>query len=207
MTTIWPATVRRPSRTAKRGWRNTRNPSRESDAVEPGKTTIERILKDKPVSTPTPAAKDASCEEEESPERSVIANYPNHVWGRSAGFDNRFPFRRAVDIVDAQRVFSTLARLLVARSDRRPRLAPCHGIHDLPEAANFPGDSEVLGSHKRHPACRYPRFEPRPGWPNGSPCAAPRVPVRGKRGVRINLDVTFHAEQAHLPIIKLRCAA
>ncbi len=37
--------------------------------------------------------------------------------------------------------------------------------------------------HRRHPACRYPRFEPRSRWPRGAPCAAPRVPVRGKLGL------------------------
>ena len=61
--------------------------------------------------------------------------------------------------------------------------------------------------HQRHPACRYPRFEPRSRWPRGAPCAAPRVPVRGKSGVRINLNVAYHAEQTHLPIVKLRRAA
>jgi hypothetical protein len=61
--------------------------------------------------------------------------------------------------------------------------------------------------HRRHPACRYPRFEPRWRWPRGAPCAAPRVPVRGKPGVRLNLDVAHHADQGHLPIVKLRRAA
>jgi transcriptional regulator with XRE-family HTH domain len=61
--------------------------------------------------------------------------------------------------------------------------------------------------HRRHPACRYPRFEPRSRWPRGAPCAAPRVPARGKSGVRLNLDVAYHAEQRHLPIVKLRRVA
>jgi len=60
--------------------------------------------------------------------------------------------------------------------------------------------------HRRHPACRYPRFEPRAHWPRGTPCAAPAVPVRGKPGVRLELEVAYHAGQAHLPIIHLRRA-
>jgi len=61
--------------------------------------------------------------------------------------------------------------------------------------------------HHQHPACRYPRFEPRSRWPRGAPCTAPRVPVGGKSGVRLKLDVACHAEQTHLPIVKLRRAA
>lgn len=46
-----------------------------------GKTTVERILKEEPVSPPTSATESTASEEGESPERIVIANYPNHVWG------------------------------------------------------------------------------------------------------------------------------
>src|SRR6266496_6399977 len=35
----------------------------------------------------------------------------------------------------------------------------------------------------RRPAFRQPRFEPRPGWPRASPCAAPRTLVKGQPGV------------------------
>ena len=40
-----------------------------------------RILKEEPVAPPTSATEGATSEEQESPERIVIANYPNHVWG------------------------------------------------------------------------------------------------------------------------------
>ena len=56
--------------------------------------------------------------------------------------------------------------------------------------------------HKR-PANRQPRFEPRPNWPRGSPCAAPQVLVKGQPGVRLELSVDFHAGQRHLPIVRL----
>jgi hypothetical protein len=61
--------------------------------------------------------------------------------------------------------------------------------------------------HRRHPTCRYPRFEPRPRWPRGSPCANPHVPIRGRPGQRLELQVEFQARQRHLPIVTLRRAA
>jgi hypothetical protein len=57
--------------------------------------------------------------------------------------------------------------------------------------------------HGVPPKNRSPRFEPRAAWPRGSPCAAPQTLVKGKPGVRIELDVSFLEERNHLPIIKL----
>jgi transposase InsO family protein len=59
----------------------------------------------------------------------------------------------------------------------------------------------------RHPACRYPRFEPRPNWPARSPCARPGVPIRGRPGQRFELIVEFEAVRKHLPNVTLRRAA
>jgi transposase InsO family protein len=61
--------------------------------------------------------------------------------------------------------------------------------------------------HRRHPACRYPRLEPRGHWPRRSPSAQPRVPIRGWPGQRLELDVQYHAGRKHLPIVTLRRAA
>jgi putative transposase len=57
------------------------------------------------------------------------------------------------------------------------------------------------------PACHAPRFEPRRSWPRGSPCAAPRAPVRGRRGTRLNCHVSYVAGRKHLPIVTLDRAA
>ena len=47
-----------------------------------GKTTVERILKEEPVSPPTPVTEnDSSEKEQESAGRTISANYANHVWG------------------------------------------------------------------------------------------------------------------------------
>ncbi len=56
----------------------------------------------------------------------------------------------------------------------------------------------------RRPACRLPRFEPRPRWPRPSPCARPNVLVRGSPGVVIELKVRHHAGRKHLPVVGLR---
>lgn len=61
--------------------------------------------------------------------------------------------------------------------------------------------------HRRHPANRKPRYEPRASWPRGSPCAGEWALVRGKPGVWLELDVTFVAGHRHLPVITLRRAA
>jgi hypothetical protein len=57
------------------------------------------------------------------------------------------------------------------------------------------------------PACRAPRVEPWRRWPRGSPCAAPPAPVRGRRGQRFRLCVTYLAGRQHLPIVKLKKSA
>lgn len=57
------------------------------------------------------------------------------------------------------------------------------------------------------PACNAPRFEPRRSWPRGSPCAAPRAPVRGRRGTPLNCHVSYVAGRKHLPIVTLDRAA
>jgi hypothetical protein len=59
----------------------------------------------------------------------------------------------------------------------------------------------------RFPAHRRPRFEPRPRWPRGSPCARPWALVKGKPGADLELEVTYYAGRHHLPIVQLRAAA
>jgi len=59
----------------------------------------------------------------------------------------------------------------------------------------------------RQPACRSPRFEPRPRWPRRSPCAAPHALIRARPGVPVEMAISYHAERQHLPIVALRRAA
>jgi transposase InsO family protein len=61
--------------------------------------------------------------------------------------------------------------------------------------------------HGLAPACLAPRFEPRRKWPRDAPCAAPRTGVRGRRGVRLELNVRHLAGRKHLPIVELKRAA
>jgi hypothetical protein len=60
---------------------------------------------------------------------------------------------------------------------------------------------------RRRPACRAPRFEPRPGWPRASPCALPHALVKGKPGATLDLTVRTVAHRRHLPLVTLTRAA
>ena len=60
---------------------------------------------------------------------------------------------------------------------------------------------------KRFPANRKPRIEPRPRWPRGSRCAKPQTLVAGKPGQRFEMNVAFHGNRRHLPIVTLQRAA
>ncbi len=57
------------------------------------------------------------------------------------------------------------------------------------------------------PACLMPRFEPRRRWPRRSRCAGPQATIRGRRGVRLELQVSHLAGRKHLPIVELKRAA
>ena len=61
--------------------------------------------------------------------------------------------------------------------------------------------------HNREPANEQPRLEPRTRWPCGAPCAAPQTPVRGTRGIHIELSLRCHAGRRHLPVVTLKRAA
>lgn len=59
----------------------------------------------------------------------------------------------------------------------------------------------------RYPANRSPRFEPRPGWPRGSPCAKPWALVKGHRGANVELDLSSLGGHTHLPIVRVNRVA
>ena len=60
---------------------------------------------------------------------------------------------------------------------------------------------------RRRPACRQPRFEPRPDWPRAASCAKPRVLVKGQPGVVLEMSVDFFAQRRDLPLVTLKRAA
>ncbi len=57
------------------------------------------------------------------------------------------------------------------------------------------------------PANQMPRYEPRSKWPRKSPCAKPVVPVKGRRGMKLELVISFMDENRNLPVVELRVAA
>ena len=61
--------------------------------------------------------------------------------------------------------------------------------------------------YDRPPANEKPRYEPRRKWPRDALCAAPWAPVKGRRGVRLEVKVTFLEGRKHLPIVGLKPAA
>ena len=61
--------------------------------------------------------------------------------------------------------------------------------------------------HRKRPANRQPRFEPRPRWPRASACAKPVTFVKGKPGVRLTLEVDYVGGHRHLPIVTFKRAA
>ena len=61
--------------------------------------------------------------------------------------------------------------------------------------------------HLCFPENRRPRFEPRSKWPRGAPCAKPSSLFKGRPGAKVDLQVAFHAERKHLPVVMLRRAA
>ncbi len=77
-----------------------------------------------------------------------------------------------------------------------------HRPHDTLDGAT---PDEVY--YRRKPACRKPRYEPRGSWPRGSPCAGPQVDIRGRRGARLELEITYLAGRKHLPIFELKRVA
>lgn len=59
----------------------------------------------------------------------------------------------------------------------------------------------------RKPANEKPHREPRSRLPRESPCAAPWAPVKGRRGVRLELVIAHLEGRRHLPIFRLKKAA
>ena len=56
--------------------------------------------------------------------------------------------------------------------------------------------------HAKRPANRGPRFEPRPRWPRGSPCAAALGAGEGQtRCPSLQLQVSFFNGRRHLPLV------
>jgi transposase InsO family protein len=137
-------------------------------------------------------------------------------WCRRKGIGQRFgAVGKYGSLAVVERLIRTLkqecTRRILVPLDRRPFEREIglfvawyngHRPHSFLEAST---PNEVYFS--RTPASRRARFEPRCRWPRRSPCAGPQAPVRGRRGVRLDLRVAFRAGRKHLPIVSLRRAA
>ena len=64
---------------------------------------------------------------------------------------------------------------------------------------------EIYDNHI--PANQESRYEPRKHWPRGASCALPKVPIKGRRGIKLELVISFMDNHKKLPIVELRKAA
>jgi len=60
--------------------------------------------------------------------------------------------------------------------------------------------------YERPPANEEPRYEPRRHWPRDSRCVDPQAPIKGRRGVRLQLAVSYLEGRMHLPVVELKRA-
>ncbi len=60
---------------------------------------------------------------------------------------------------------------------------------------------------RRKPANEKPRYEPRAKYPRDAWCASPQTKVKGRRGVRLKLEVCFLEGRRYLPVVEVRPAA
>ena len=89
------------------------------------------------------------------------------------------------------------ARSLPARTDRHRGM-----VQRLRPHTWLGGRTPDEVYHRRFPANRKPRFEPRSRWPRGSPCAKPWALDCGSPGAKLMLEVSFHAGRKHLPVVR-----
>ncbi len=139
------------------------------------------------------------------------------LWSRHRGIRHRFG---AVGKYGSIAIIERLMRTLKSECTRRLVLVPFRQAELEKELdlwrnwynAERPHDSlksmtpdEVY--HRRHPACRAARYEPRARWPRSGPCAGPHALIRGRPGVEIAMDIHYVSERRHLPLVAIRKAA
>jgi len=139
------------------------------------------------------------------------------AWCKQRGIKPRFG---AVGKHGSIAVVERFIRTMKTECTRRLLLVPlrreafCRELNRFADWFNEHRPHEWLGGRtpneayfQRPPANQSPRWEPRPRWPRGSPCAAPQVLVKGRPGARVALVVTFHEGRKHLPVVTLKRVA
>jgi len=138
------------------------------------------------------------------------------AWGKRRGVRPRFgAVGRHGSIAVVERFIRSMKdectrRLLIPMRRRAFRKELClyaewYNEHRPHQALDGRTPDEVY--YDRSPANEAPRFEPRPHWPKGSPCASPQAPPRGEPAARLQLVVRHHGGRRHLPTIQLRQVA
>src|SRR4030095_4696194 len=138
-------------------------------------------------------------------------------WCRRRGIRHRFG---AVGKYGSIAIIERLMRTLKSECTRRLILVPfraaeldtelalwrCWYNSERPHEAHVSRTPDEVYENRR-PACRAPRYEPRPRWPRSAPCAGPHALVRGRPGVQLEIDVRYAFGRRHLPVISVRKAA
>ena len=79
-------------------------------------------------------------------------------------------------------------------------------FHEFRPHQGLGGRTPVEMHDKLRPANENSRIEPRPRWPENSPCARPTT-KRRRGSTKFQLIVSFHDGSQHLPMVELRRAA
>jgi hypothetical protein len=113
------------------------------------------------------------------------------------------PLGRILDELISIVTFRTFQRWIADRDGtRRVERGNTHPRHRPSQALNGPTPDEVW--YDRPPANEKPRMETRRNWPRDSRCASPWAPIRGRRGTRVSIKVSYPRGGKHLPLIRLK---
>ena len=105
-----------------------------------GKTTVERILKEKPVYIPDPTTDDSGRQ------CPIVSKYPGHTWHADLS-NGGADLRRLLDELVSQCNLAAMARMLVGPERDRSFFAAVHGMR-RDQVPNYVGGSDSsFGSH------------------------------------------------------------
>ena len=166
-----------------------------------GSTTVHRMLRETESSKPPTPARSTGAG------RVCRRRRIQHRFGAVGGYGSIAVVERLMRTIKNE-CKRRLVRVPFRRADliRELSLWTASYNADRPHEALVVRTPDEIYFHRR-PACRSPRFEPRSRWRRRAPCAGPHALVRGRPGVRVDLDVRYAHDQKHLPIVALSRAA
>jgi hypothetical protein len=159
-----------------------------------GKSTVERILKERPAAPPNP------MDDKAGNQCRIVSKYPGHTWNAD---------------LTAVPISGGFWTLWIPNSIS-PRWPACWWVLNVIDIdwynehrphGTLDGKTPNEVHYSRPAAHEQPRFEPRKKWPRGSSCAAPQVGVDGDPGDPLIFEIDCLDGRRHLPLIRVRRAA